>query len=509
MLANRHVNLGFLVYTTVVFTILIVAYFVTSGRPKVFPNVKPSLGQEKHYIGTQEWKRNDTHSRPHTKDVDQTNSFNPYVIKSSSDDSNYIITQTYGGQMTRAIRNMMLQQCWGTSLGYSSYIVEPFSADSNLYHSVSFWNNTIKGKLHTATRFSDYYDIEHYNLKSRKDKSLRLVTWENFVMKAPRTSVVFMVPEKSCSVSSKNSEAPDLKLSSNCSFTKPFQDFITGLEKYNFHVIKVVCVHCSELHRPLTLKKLHEELYTGHQFSKITVLMNTWRNFAFTSSWLQLPRFCRLNEHPATSNRLRPSLRVIKDTQYYTKNILGNKGVIAVMLRIERFLTLQVSRRIQNNLNSCINATLEIHDKIKKSRDNTERSTFLTMDVGRFGSHVMQQSNAVSRLTAHGDDSMESINSIAENTIKHIYNRRFTLKTWENTFVETSGGITEMGYISIIQRNIATEADCLILMGGGSFQQVAAYHYLKKHPDSSSRCLHTICVAQSFEKSLSDYNPVQ
>ena len=177
------------------------------------------------------------------------------------------------------------------------------------------------------------------------------------------------------------------------------------------------------------------------------------------------------------------------------------------MLRIERFLMQQRSQRpVQNNLTSCVKDALDIHDKIREERD---AGTLLTLDVGRFGSHVMQRSRAVSRLASSGGDTMDSITSLAKDTINHIYNGRFTLKTWEETFVEASGGITEMGYIAMLQRNIATEADCLILMGGGSFQQVAAYQYIKNHPEPSSRCLHIVCVTQSFDNSLTDLESVQ
>lgn len=417
---------------------------------------------------------------------------------------NYIITQTYGGQMTRGIRNMMLQQCWGASLGHTTYIVEPFLSHSNLYHSSSFWTRLDEGKLHEAAKFSEYYDLQYYNEKSLQDKCLGLVTWENFLKDAPRNSVVLVIPEQSCSLGS-TKRVPGVKLLSNCSFTNSFRDFIVGLKKYNFNIVKTVCVHCSQLDSPLDIKELHNEISQAGQ--GISLLINTGRNFAATSSWLRVPKVCRLSENPSTSTRLRPSLLVVNHSQYYKKTIIGHKHVVALMFRIERFLMQQRSQRtLQNNLTSCVNTALEIHDKVREEKD---AGTFLTLDIGRFGSHVMQHSRAVSRLASHGGDTMESITSLAKDTINHIYNGKFTLKTWEETFVEASNGITEMGYIAMLQRNIATEADCLILMGGGSFQQVAAYQYLKNHPEPSSRCLHTVCVTQSFDKSFVDLESVQ
>ena len=471
--------LRYLVSVTCVLTTFVIAYFITSQNARVVP----------------------------TKKVHQNNfAVTPVPTDDplATYDGNYIITQTFGGQMTRAIRNMMLQQCWGTNLGHNyTYIVEPFSAASNLFHSARFWTDLEKGKLRDATRFSEYYDLKYYNLKSQMDNSIGLATWEKFLKYAPRHSVVVVAPQQSCRFPSNTRDSINTKISSTCSFTKNFQDFVTGLEKYNFYVTKVTCVHCSSLRSPLTLKELHTELYAGHNFSKVTVMINSWRNFAHTSTWLQVSEICKLSEDPASSTRLRPSQQIINHTQYYMKNIIRSQGVVAVMIRIERFLTQQVSGRIQRNLTSCLNATVVIHDKIKKKVKDT--GTLLTLDVGRFGSQVMQNSNAVSKLAVHGEESIQSITFLAENTMKRIYNGKFTIKTWEDTFSEASGGITEVGYIAMLQRNIATVADCLILMGGGSYQQVAAHQYINNHPNPSRQCLHTICVTKSFDKSFREY----
>ena len=401
---------------------------------------------------------------------------------------------------------MMVQQCWGASLGRTTYIVEPFLSQSNLYHSSNFWTSLDKGELHEAAKFSEYYDLQYYNEKSLGDQSLSLVTWEDFLQDAPRDSVVLVIPEQSCSLgSSKHMPSGSVKLLSNCSFSKSFRDFIIGLKTYNFHVVKTLCIHCSQLDGLLDIKELSNEISRAGK--GVTLLINMGRNFAATSSWLRVPNTCAMSENPSRFTRLRPSLAVISHTQYYKKTIIRNKRIIALMLRIERFLMQQRSQRpVQNNLTSCVKDALDIHDKIREERD---AGTFLTLDVGRFGSHVMQRSRAVSRLTSSGGDTMDSITSLAKDTINHIYNGKFTLKTWEETFVEASGGITEMGYIAMLQRNIATEADCLILMGGGSFQQVAAYQYIKNHPEPSSRCLHTVCVTQSFDKSFTNLESVQ
>ena len=36
-------------------------------------------------------------------------------------------------------------------------------------------------------------------------------------------------------------------------------------------------------------------------------------------------------------------------------------------------------------------------------------------------------------------------------------------------------------------------------MGGGYYQQVAAYQYIQNHPEPSTHCLHTVCVTPDFD----------
>ena len=203
-------------------------------------------------------------------------------------------------------------------------------------------------------------------------------------------------------------------------------------------------------------------------------------------------------EDPISSKRLIPSKSVVENTQYYKRHILRSDKVVAVMFRIERFLTLKVSGRSDESVQSCINKALAIHDKIRITNNElSDSGTFLTLDIGRFGSGIMQNEEVVKRF---GQDSLKSIRGTVSKAVHDLYNGKYTIKTWEDTFVEASGGIEERGYIAMLQRNIATEADCLILMGGGSFQQVAAFQYIKNHPDPSTRCLHTVCTVDDFAK---------
>ena len=167
------------------------------------------------------------------------------------------------------------------------------------------------------------------------------------------------------------------------------------------------------------------------------------------------------------------------------------------MLRIERFLTLAVSGRSNESVESCLKKTISIHDDIVDSMENT--GTYVTVDIGKYGSGIMQKEGVVSQF---GKGSIESITTSVESIFHHLFDTPLTLEKWENTFVNATNGIVERGYIAMLQQNIASQADCLILMGGGSFQQVAGIQYLNNR-GRRSLCLHTVCVSKSFKKTFS------
>ena len=414
----------------------------------------------------------------------------------------YVITQTYGGQMTRAIKNMMLQQCWAGTVGNPLHIVEPFSSESNLFHSPKFWDALEHNRLHEAATFSEYYDLDYFNELSLKEKGASVVKWDNFLQNAPRTAVVVTIPPggcKSLSNSVTNDQGIQHLSTSQCKVSRAYEEFLRGLLRLNFSFVKKLCVDCSKLQRPLTLAELENEVYGGRNVSETTVIFSGWRNFQVVGSWLQLPSYCVDAQKPDSSTRLIPSASVLNHTNYYRNNILRGKRIIAVMLRVERFLTLKRMGRSNESVESCLKKTVKLHDRLLQTQTFDNSSTFLTLDIGRFGSGIMQDPSVVAKL---GQDSLSSIGESVVQTLEHLYNGEWTMSSWEQSFVKATGGIVERGYIAMLQRSIATHSDCLILMGGGSFQQVAAYQYMKHHQGQSKPCLYSVCATESFSRSV-------
>lgn len=420
----------------------------------------------------------------------------------------YIITQSYNGQMTRAIRNMMGQQCWAWSLGKhkgSVSVVEPFSSESKLWHLKRFWDAYERDELYEAVHFSKYFDIDHYNKLSVSANNSPIVLWDKFLsdFKTPRDIILVMLPVGKCTLSqskSSNNSAVEMP-SSSCSVGKQISDLTRALkEKHDVSISKKICIDCSVLKRQLTFDELQDMIYGGGDVSKFIVVMNTWRNFAYTQNWLEVPSNCRAEESPKSSDKLVSSKAVIAHSNIYKEKFIKSKRVVAIMFRIERFLTLKVLGHTDKSLSTCIKETLSLHDKLLNQDTAVKSNTFLTLDIGRFGSGLMQTKETVSK---YNQSSLESIEETVQNMLGSVFKGQFkSLHEWEESFIKATGGITERGYISMLQRDIATKADCLILMGGGSYQQVAVQQYIANHPDPSRQCIHAVCVSDSFKQSL-------
>lgn len=78
--------------------------------------------------------------------------------------------------------------------------------------------------------------------------------------------------------------------------------------------------------------------------------------------------------------------------------------------------------------------------------------------------------------------------------IMDLYSNKLTFEEWEESFNKATGGVKNNGYIAALQRTLASRAKCLVLVGGGSFQELALKDYLKNHPNKEDHCIHLLAL---------------
>ena len=57
------------------------------------------------------------------------------------------------------------------------------------------------------------------------------------------------------------------------------------------------------------------------------------------------------------------------------------------------------------------------------------------------------------------------------------------------SFTESIGGIEDSSYIAALQCTLASRAECLILVGGGMFQELTMKKYMSTH-EKANWCIH-------------------
>ena len=415
----------------------------------------------------------------------------PESVPSSSDygrssaETLFILTRSFGGQLTRAVKNLMMQQCWARDLSREAVILEPFSQDSQLLHSREIWRAFWKEKNGNVARFSDYFDLSLFNTASRADGGAPLIPWEEFWFRAPRNALVVATPSASCALIVNH----HLQTKAD----KDLKEFLLMLQYMNFKVTRIVPVNCYDRGRSQKMR----QLVLDHSHNS-TIVFSTWRNYNVARSWLEVSRRCNISDkYPAS--RLRPSAMMVRHTNNYRTGILRADKTIAVMLRVERFLTFKSAHHISETVDSCLAKTLAVYSDLKKAARWAASQPFLTLDIGRYGSGEMQSNESVVKMAG----SLEAVTESVTRFLVEVYGGRWrSLEEWEDSFLQATEGFGERGYVAMLQREIAVSSDCLVLMGGGSFQEVAATHYLHAHPDPAHQCLHLVCTPSSLAHSL-------
>ena len=405
---------------------------------------------------------------------------------SSSTKTGYILTRSFGGQLTRAVKNLMMQQCWARDLSHSAAILEPFSQESQLLHSPQIWEAVKRKRAKNVARFGDYFDLRLYNNASLGDGGAPLVSWEEFLLRAPREAMVVVTPPASCSL------IVNRHLQVNAD--KSLKELLFTLQRMNFKIVRIVSVNCYDRYRGGKLRKML--LANLHN---TTIVFNTWRNYNVARTWLDVSPRCNISDKfPA--GRLKPSNMMRRHTRNYRQKILGGADkTIAIMLRVERFLILRSSQKTAETVDSCLEKTLSVYSDLKRKAGWSNSQPFLTLDIGRYGSGLMQSNETVLKM----NESLEGVTGVVEGFLGQVYGGRWgSIEEWEDSFLEATEGFGERGYVAMLQREIAVNSDCLILMGGGSFQEVAANHYLQTHPDPAQQCLHVVCAAKTLTKTL-------
>ena len=368
--------------------------------------------------------------------VSRTNS-NDFITE-KTEYKGYVLGWNYYEGQTCTARNLLGLQHWASTMEFG--VVEPFVRNSYLRADYFFSS----GK---SLRFSDYFNITEWNDQVVKmNYGKPLVTWEHFLEKASHQVIVVYI----VIIQPNTSIYVDAAITNKCMLmSKGFTN--KTLSPFNFSVVRQVCFEFN-VHSPLSVDDFNRNIFGNFSKQDVSVVF-TFVPGVFASR-INLKE---TNLFHKFAGWLSPSERIVQHSKNYIKKFLGNGHYVAVVVRTEKLGATLVRRnhmskeRLVEFLRNC---TTEISGLLS----NFSALRFLALDLGRFGDP--QARVYMTPATA---------NHFIAGMVKIIYNVTWNSAQWEQSFVNATGGISDAGYIALVQKGIVTHATSIISAGSGSF----------------------------------------
>ena len=413
-------------------------------------------------------------------------------------------------QQTMASGNLMQLQCWAKLLNLA--VVKPFMKDSFLSTPMD------DTKHYTMLTLDDTFDMGDWSQHTAKLGYAPLVDWYHFVRNAPRDVIVVQIKYPTLThvkaIRSQGLPFPhppqgdEYKEGCRFKMLSSSGKLGTALRAKSFRVVRKVCFNFLTGDE-LSLEQFHSDILGEYQPGNVTIIFDEWRGIKENQRILLQGDFCR-EEHPYREY-LKPSQRLLKDAEAYAKRFLTQDSTTAAsnnsltsntsssssseyIAIIARYEMTGLTRSLKQGNDShaiipyCLQLTMKTMEWMQWK--SGLRNTFLSIDIGKYGSHSFGLKNYFNHLT-----DMESF-------VRQVYHGKMDICEWERTF-ETVAHTTDGGYIAMLQEVLVVKAKCIIFVGGGSFQRHAFNLYTELHPDGEERCYRVI------EKCTTPYRPIE
>ena len=416
-----------------------------------------------------------------------------------NEEHGYVVALSFSGQQGAGIQALMSLQCWAASFKLPIRILEPV-INNTIFVSAPHEMST--SLSNAPLRFSDLFDIRHFNRISEFLGYAPVGTREDFFAFAPRE--VIYVDLKSVPKSTPMSQRmarivwtvdSEPEGEEHCYYFENSSGKLKQLAYLNdsFCVVRIIeATHSLAYHYIFSDKEVQEVIYGDRQPQHVTVILSMWRTpWYVANNELDNPLKCRHAGHDSSKTRFLPSPRLISDAKYYEKHFLNASNEVTLMLRIEHMIEYVDHNQEEWTVDKCLSEAY----RLTKERLRIGKP-MVTLDMGKFGSGVWGM-----LATKRGVD-VDGLTRKSKLLLNSLFDDKWTFEEWEESFTLATDGKENSGYIAALQRTLASRAKCLVLVGGGTFQDLALKDYLRNHPRREDQCVQLICVKnkESFMK---------
>ena len=401
---------------------------------------------------------------------------NKASIPSSSKRRGFIVVTKYAEQQMGAAMNLLTLCKWAKYVG--ALPVEPFVSESIFRIPPTIAQSTLSSVL----RFSDYFNITHWNKISSKYGAEHLVSWAKFLKLKPN-KMIFAILLCNKHVNESTSLFINDEILENVECRNAYLQFITNREVELSHILtlqRVRSVCMTFYNSVIHINEFSKRIYGEYKASEVVVWIHKW-NGILQNSRIRIYEE-KFHRTPDTFKMILTSNRILKDSiKYVEQNLKSHFGsYIGISFRSARRAKFLDKDEHVTFFQKCI---MQLERTIRLAITKaSEDKIFLALDLGRFGDSVadLYMSN-------------ELMTTVEQLLFQAVYNGTMTMTEWEQSFVSVTNGITDSGYIAAMQSEILKNSKCLIMFGGiSNFQGNILYAYKQKHQDGSA-CIYEVC----------------
>ena len=416
----------------------------------------------------------------------------------------YTIVMHLTGQQASGIQALINLQCRAHSLNIPMAILEPVIVQNKFraMPSLEFGDSGASlVRRDPVVQFHDLFDFDNFNRISKDMDYAQLVPRNTFFESAPR-NIIFVVL-----YDGEMNEVPKLiKLwpkpsAANNSCFDPLTSQLGSDPKYQLYQIikKGFCAVKVFLFRmtrgePLvfTETQLTRYILGGMKAMNFTLVFNVWMP-KFVLPGIK-GRDCIHAGYHSSKGQFQPSKRLLANANYYKERFLNTHSKhLALMIRLEHvytFLGRRKSKLGEWTVEKCLDAAIE-EVKYFQSQKSFGKP-FVTLDVGKYGSKSLR---------SLGSQTVENNTRYINKLLSSVYDGEWSLEEWEDSFTESTGGVIDSSYVAALQRTLASRAECLVLVGGGMFQELTMRKYMESH-SQEDWCIHFVCIKDKIYSEL-------
>ncbi len=394
------------------------------------------------------------------------------------------------GKQDTGLDSFVSLQCLLGSFKLPMYIVQPFIQDSVVH--------ILPQNASKASALSDFFNLDYYNIESRRQGWAKAVRWPQFLKFAPRNVIMVQMENvtncnchdgrkyKSSNTSRHTTtwSSNRVTMCKNVSASGP----LGYLEKeLGFCIVRVVTTNPQPV--VSSAKDMYNVIFGAWTPEEVTLIFQSWcPGMYIPNPALVNPARCSQACSGGMEGILKPSQKLLNHIQRYETSYSesGSRFKVAVMLQTRQILSTLTKQKslLKMALQTCLDTASKSVCKFQKTHGPC--TPFVMADIGTYGSEHWRK--------AYGKVEGTQLEKKIKDSVCHLLNSSIDFDGWQKRLTISTEGVSDKGYLAVIQKSIASRADCLVLLGGGKYLRRALYEYLIEHPDTSAWCVQLVCL---------------